>query len=210
MGAYLSTHVRKLRGSSNDQIQRHATRIRAYVNTCMSRGMHVLYKSARVYRMPMSARAPYLSWPPDINYVPCLFNTNLAFMRKKKRWTEAARQKHVSEDGNYIFRVHPPALRRFRFRCPGACFEDASCLLRIRMSIVCRALRITNRDKINECTMRIAWKINISENHRSYEFTRGHLAGPPSVSCLISGDLPGARVISILESKNSGVSYGFS
>lgn len=106
MSAYFSTHVHKSRGSSNDHV-RHATRIRTYVNTCTSRGMHVLYKSACVYRMPAlptSARAPNLSWPSDINYVSCLFNTNLAFMKRgKKRWTGAARQKHVSEDGNYIF-----------------------------------------------------------------------------------------------------------
>lgn len=201
--------MRKLRGSSNDQIQRHATRIRAYVNTCMSRGMHVLYKSARVYRMPASARAPYLSWPSDINYVPCLFNTNLAFMREGKKKVDGGSKTKPRIRGWELY-----------FSCPSSCAlfplfwrlasQTRLRLLGIRMSIVCRALYVTNWDKINERIMRTARKINISENHRSYEFTRGHLARPPSVSCLISGDLFGARVISILESKNSGVSYGFS
>lgn len=127
MSAYFSTHVHKSRGSSNDHVHRHATRIRTYVNTCTSRGMHVLYKSACVYRMPVlpaSARAPYLSWPSDINYVPCLFNTNLAFMkRSKKKGGRGQQDKNTYPRTEIIFFVST-ALSSFTVLA--FCFEDTS------------------------------------------------------------------------------------
>lgn len=141
--------------------------------------------------------------------MPCLFNTNLAFMKvgKKKRVDGGSKTKARSPRTGIIFFVSTFLLRRLRFHCLwGLASKTHLRLLRFRLSRVVHH----KLERENERIMRTARKISISENHRSYKFTRGHLAGPPSVSCLISGDLPGARVISILDPKNSGVSYGFS
>lgn len=149
--------------------------------------------------------------------MPCLFNTNLAFRRggkereRKKGWTGAARQKRIYPRTGIIFFVSIFPLRRLRFHCLGVVLlrRISSFTMNLLVDHLSRVVR-RRSERENGRMMRIARKISISENHRSYEFTRGHLAGPPSVSRLISGDLPGARVISILDPKNSGVSYGFS
>lgn len=69
-----------------------------------------------------------------------------------------------------------------------------------------RALYITNRnERTNVSRERLAYS-KIIDHTNSREDTWPDL--PQYL--VISDDLPGARVISILDPKNSGVSYGFS
>lgn len=107
--------------------------------------MRVLYKSARVYGMPTSARAPRLSWPSDINYMSCLFNTNLAFMRggKKKKVDVGSKTKARTRGWELYFLYPSSCIIAFVSTVLASCFV----LPWIRLSIACRALYITNRDE---------------------------------------------------------------
>lgn len=122
--------------------------------------------------------------------MPCLFNTNLAFMRGgTKRWIGkgASRQKPRSPRTEIIY-----------FSCPSFCFVAfvstvlSFCVRRhvfVYREFACRALYIINRDeRTNVSRERLAYP-KIIDHTNSREDTWPDL--PQYL--VISGDLPGTR-----------------